>query len=137
MSIVFNFLFLISYVYADNWAVLVAGSNGYYNYRHQADVCHAYQVLHRTNFPDSNIVVMMYDDIAYNQENPYKGNIINRPGGTNVYKNVVKDYTHHYVTPENFLNVLKGNSTGTNGRKVLKSGPNANYLICILNVEIG
>ncbi|VVA38348.1 PREDICTED: vacuolar-processing enzyme, partial [Prunus dulcis] len=27
------------------WAVLVAGSSGYGNYRHQADVCHAYQLL--------------------------------------------------------------------------------------------
>ena len=26
------------------WAVLVAGSQGYFNYRHQADVCHSYQV---------------------------------------------------------------------------------------------
>ena len=26
---------------ADNWAVLIAGSNAYYNYRHQADVAHA------------------------------------------------------------------------------------------------
>ncbi|GMH22761.1 hypothetical protein Nepgr_024604 [Nepenthes gracilis] len=29
------------------WAVLVAGSSGYGNYRHQADVCHAYQILKR------------------------------------------------------------------------------------------
>lgn len=46
------------------WALLVAGSNGYYNYRHQADVCHAYQILHRNGVPDERIVVMMYDDIA-------------------------------------------------------------------------
>ncbi len=26
------------------WVLLVAGSRGYFNYRHQADVCHAYQV---------------------------------------------------------------------------------------------
>lgn len=26
----------------DHWAVLVAGSQGYDNYRHQADICHAY-----------------------------------------------------------------------------------------------
>ena len=26
------------------WVLLVAGSKGYCNYRHQADVCHAYQV---------------------------------------------------------------------------------------------
>ena len=28
----------------DTWAVLIAGSDGYFNYRHQADVCHAFQV---------------------------------------------------------------------------------------------
>jgi legumain len=51
-----------------NWAVLVAGSNGYYNYRHQSDVCHAYQILHKHGIPDTNIVVMMYNDIADNAE---------------------------------------------------------------------
>jgi legumain len=51
-----------------NWAVLVAGSNEWYNYRHQSDVCHAYQILHKNNIPDSNIVVMMYDDIAKNTQ---------------------------------------------------------------------
>jgi legumain len=51
---------------AANWALLVAGSNGWYNYRHQSDVCHAYQILHKNGIPDSNIVVMMYDDLAQN-----------------------------------------------------------------------
>ena len=27
---------------SDHWAVIVAGSSGYSNYRHQADTCHAY-----------------------------------------------------------------------------------------------
>jgi len=27
------------------WGLLVAGSKCYSNYRHQADVCHAYQLL--------------------------------------------------------------------------------------------
>lgn len=57
-------LFDTHFVRADNWALLVAGSNGWFNYRHQADVCHAYQVLHNHGIPDSNIVVMMFDDIA-------------------------------------------------------------------------
>jgi legumain len=61
-------LFEISYTSAANWAVLVAGSNGWYNYRHQADVCHAYQILHKNGIPDSNIIVMMYDDIAQNTQ---------------------------------------------------------------------
>jgi legumain len=53
---------------AANWALLVAGSNGWENYRHQSDVCHAYQILHNHGIPDSNIVVMMYDDIADNSQ---------------------------------------------------------------------
>ena len=28
-----------------NWAVLIAGSKTWKDYRHQADVCHAYQVI--------------------------------------------------------------------------------------------
>ncbi len=59
-------LFGASITQAANWALLVAGSNGWYNYRHQSDVCHAYQILHKNGIPDSNIVVMMYDDLAQN-----------------------------------------------------------------------
>ena len=44
----------------------------------------------------------MYDDIAYNKENPMKGVIMNRPNGTNVYKGVPKDYTNKTVTPGQF-----------------------------------
>ncbi len=33
--------------HADEYAVLVAGSCGYENYRHQADVCHYYHTLIR------------------------------------------------------------------------------------------
>ena len=29
-------------------------------------VCHAYQIFKQHGVPDENIVVMMYDDIAYN-----------------------------------------------------------------------
>lgn len=47
-----------------NWVLLVAGSNEYYNYRHQSDICHAYQIVKRNGIPDENIIVMMYDDIA-------------------------------------------------------------------------
>jgi len=33
---------LVSAAPSDHWAVLVAGSNTYANYRHQADIYHAY-----------------------------------------------------------------------------------------------
>lgn len=58
-------VFGTSFSWAANWAVLVAGSNEWVNYRHQADICHAYQILHKNGIPDSNIIVMMYDDIAH------------------------------------------------------------------------
>lgn len=56
----------------------------------QADVCHAYQVLKRGGLKDENIIVFMYDDIAYNEENPRPGVIINSPNGDDVYKGVPK-----------------------------------------------
>ncbi|XP_022540752.2 legumain [Astyanax mexicanus] len=114
-----------------NWAVIVAGSNGWYNYRHQADACHAYQILHKNGIPDEQIVVMMYDDLAQNEENPTPGIVINRPNGTDVYKGVVKDYTGDGVTPQNFLAVLKGDAASVKGGsgKVLKSGPNDHVFV--------
>ncbi|XP_027236600.2 legumain [Penaeus vannamei] len=118
------------------WAVLVAGSASWMNYRHQADVCHAYQILHQHGVPDDHIIVMMEDDIANSRENPTPGVIINRPDGPNVYKGVPKDYTGMDVTPENFLKVLSGDAAGLQGvgsGKVLKSGPNDRVFINLVD----
>ncbi|XP_024958795.1 vacuolar-processing enzyme-like [Cynara cardunculus var. scolymus] len=113
------------------WAVLLAGSNGYWNYRHQADVCHAYQILKNGGLKDENIVVFMYDDIANNEENPRSGVIINRPDGDDVYHGVPKDYTGEDVTVDNFFGVLLGNKTAVRGGsgKVVNSGPNDHIFI--------
>jgi len=114
------------------WALLVAGSNYWYNYRHQADVCHAYQVLHAHGIPDENIVVMMYDDIANNQQNPTKGVVINHPDGKDVYKGVPKDYVGKDVVVKNFLNILTGNKAAMKGigsGKVIESGPNDHVFV--------
>ena len=35
---------------------------------YQADACHAYQIVHKNGIPDEQIVVMMYDDLAQNEE---------------------------------------------------------------------
>uniref|UniRef100_A0A8D1CTC2 Legumain n=1 Tax=Sus scrofa TaxID=9823 RepID=A0A8D1CTC2_PIG len=109
-----------------HWVVIVAGSNGWYNYRHQADACHAYQIVHRNGIPDEQIIVMMYDDIANSEEGSRYGIVINRPNGSDVYKGVLKDYTGEDVTPQNFLAVLRGDAEAVKGKgsgKVLKSGP--------------
>lgn len=113
------------------WAILLAGSSGYWNYRHQADICHAYQILRKGGLKEENIVVFMYDDIAHDEENPYPGTIINHPQGSDVYAGVPKDYTGENVTVNNFFAVLLGNKslvTGGSG-KVVESDPNDRIFI--------
>jgi legumain len=113
------------------WAVLVAGSSGYWNYRHQADVCHAYQIMKKGGLKDENIIVFMYDDIASNEENPRPGVIINHPEGGDVYAGVPKDYTGNQVTAHNFLAALLGDKaalTGGSG-KVVDSGPDDHIFV--------
>ncbi|KAF5478450.1 hypothetical protein F2P56_005009 [Juglans regia] len=108
------------------WAVLVAGSSSYGNYRHQADVCHAYQLLRKGGLKEENIVVFMYDDIAAHPLNPRPGIIINHPQGDDVYAGVPKDYTGEHVTAENLYAVLLGDKKAVKGGsgKVVDSKPN-------------
>ena len=88
----------------------------------------------------------MFDDIAYNENNPDPGVLINVPNGPNVsdiyhfrypnqmfvhskvYEGVPHDYTKSHYTVENFYKVLAGNET-SNGGKTLKSGPNDNVFL--------
>ncbi|ERN15384.1 vacuolar-processing enzyme [Amborella trichopoda] len=113
------------------WAVLVAGSSGYGNYRHQADICHAYQTMIRGGLKEKNIVVFMYDDIAYNEENPRPGVIINRPHGEDVYAGVPKDYVGDDVNVDNLFAVILGNKSALTGGsgKVVDSGPDDHIFI--------
>ncbi|KAL1352773.1 hypothetical protein HN51_016761 [Arachis hypogaea] len=115
----------------NRWGVLVAGSNGYENYRHQADVCHAYQVLKKGGLKDENIIVFMYDDIANNTQNPKPGTIINKPNGPDVYKGVPKDYSGEHTNAKKFYAVLSGNRSAITGGtgKVVDSGPNDTIFI--------
>ncbi|CAA9998214.1 unnamed protein product [Nesidiocoris tenuis] len=63
-------LSLVNAVAGEHWAFLVAGSNGWVNYRHQADLCHAYHLLLRAGVPAKNIVTMFYDDVANSPNGP-------------------------------------------------------------------
>ena len=98
---------------ADHYAVLVAGSNTYGNYRHHADVAHAYHVALKGGIPADNIIVMMFDDVVNDDENPYPGQLFNQPTaagtpGVDVYHGVKKDYTGKTVTAANFISIITG-----------------------------
>ncbi|TPP61341.1 Legumain [Fasciola gigantica] len=113
-----------------HWAVLVAGSNGWYNYRHQADLCHSYQLLRKNGIPPENIVTMLYDDVANDPQNPFPGKIFNDYKHIDVYKGVEIDYRGEDVTPDNFIRVLKGDrKLKESGFKVLESGPEDNVFV--------
>ena len=49
---------MLATVQADHYAVLIAGSNTYSNYRHQADVCHANKVhlMKETSAPEHDVI---------------------------------------------------------------------------------
>ena len=119
-------LLLLALVAADNWAVLVAGSDGFWNYRHQADVSHAYQIMRKGGIPADHIITMMANDVATSSENPFPGQLYNHPGDDvpDVYKGVIVDYEGKQNTPENFMKVLLGDESA--GGKVLKSTENDN-----------
>lgn len=111
---------------AADWAVLIAGSEGYSNYRHQANICHAYQILKNNGISRDHIITMFVDDIAHNNDNPVKGKIFNLPTkagtpGKDVYAGCVGDYTGKDVNSDNFKAILTGDSSKAGGKKVLRS----------------
>ncbi|CAN1299017.1 Vacuolar-processing enzyme [Linum perenne] len=116
---------------ATKWAILVAGSNTMANYRHQSDVCHAYHVLKRGGLKDDNIVVFMYDDVAFSLDNPRPGILINNPTADDFYSGVPKDYTGENCTAQNLYAVILGNRSALTGGsgKVVNSGPNDTVFI--------
>ena len=110
---------LLTFAYSKNWAVLMAGSKGFNNYRHQADVFNIYNILTRRGLDKENIITLAYDDVVNHRKNPTPGKISSEKSHKNVYpgrENI--DYTGKDVTAENFYKVLLGDSH--NGR-ALKS----------------
>jgi len=126
---------LVAFSNAAHYAILVAGSNGYYNYRHQADVFHAFQSLVGYGYNPENIITFAYDDIANSKSNPFPGEVYNKPTdpgtpGKDVYKGVRIDYSGADVTPQNFLDCLRGSETlKKQGKKVLESTEKDNVFI--------
>ncbi|KAG5182842.1 vacuolar processing enzyme [Tribonema minus] len=110
----------------ETWAVVVAGSRYFYNYRHQADVCRAYHILRRNGVADDRVILMSYDDAATAPDNPVPGTLFNEPSpdgrpGWDVRHNCDIDYSGRDVTAEHFLAVLRGNATAAGGGPVLRS----------------
>ena len=92
----------------DNYAVLVAASKGWKNYRHQADALGMYHYLRGKGYDDDHIILIMADDIAYNEKNPSQGVVRREIGGSNLYNDIQIDYKLGDLTLENLKQILTG-----------------------------
>ncbi len=95
-------------VHTGNWALLVASSKGWANYRHQADVLAIYQQLKQAGYTDDRIILIAEDDIADNVSNPNKGVVQVTIGGNNVYEQVEIDYRMSELQAKDILAILSG-----------------------------
>ena len=92
-------------------AVLICGSEGWYNYRHQADILYVYNSLKKNGFTDDDIILIMRDDIANHAKNPDKGIIRVSPNGENLYQNIVIDYRADTLSVKDLEDILLGNKS--------------------------
>ena len=93
------------------YAVLVQGSNGWSNYRHEADVLSIYQMLKANGYDDDHIILVSADDCANASKNKDAGAVRTDPSGKNLRQGAVIDYHNADLTPQDICNILKGVKT--------------------------
>ncbi len=93
------------------YAFLMATSKDYWNYRHQADVLHTYQILKSNGVDDDHIILVMEDDIAYNKYNNLPGVVRNEVKGPNLYHDLIIDYKMSDLSSEAIFNIFTGTQT--------------------------
>ena len=96
------------------WAVIVAASYGWANYRHQADALYLYHLLKNLKEPkdrydDDHIILILADDIATGWRNKKPNEIYARLNGENLYTNDVQiDYLLSELTSDDMVKIMKG-----------------------------
>lgn len=101
------------------YALIVAPSRGWENYRHQADAYALYQRLKDAGLGDDRILLVAEDDIAFDTRNLYPGMVRIAPGGENVYSGVKIDYHPSEISFETLGDLL----VGEGGRPSAPSAP--------------
>lgn len=94
--------------HTNNWAVLVSTSRFWFNYRHMANVLSMYRTVKRLGIPDSQIILMLSDDVSCNPRNTFPGTVYNNADRViDLYGDQIEvDYRGYEVTVENFLRLL-------------------------------
>ncbi len=126
----FNKNISISYPeHKSNYALLIAASSEWYNYRHQADVLDMYNILKQNGWNDEHIILIIEDDLAYNNLNPYRGVIKVKPTGVNLYNKAIEiDYHLSDLKPSDIQKILTGQKSESLP-KVINPTKNDNILV--------
>ena len=93
------------------YAVLVQGSNGWNNYRHQADVLSIYQMLKKNGYDDDHIILIIDKALASDAMNPEPGIIRAEDGGKDLMAGCSMDYDNADISPSDISNILLGVKT--------------------------
>jgi len=120
--------------HTSNWAVLVDASRYWFNYRHIANTLSLYRTVKRLGIPDSNIILMLADDVSCSPRNSFPASVFgNANHRANLYgDNIEVDYRGYEVTPENLLRVLTDrHAPGTPRSKRLLTDAGSNVFLYI------
>ncbi|KIV94761.1 hypothetical protein PV10_02493 [Exophiala mesophila] len=123
---------LTSAAHTSNWAVLVSTSRFWFNYRHLANTLSLYRTVKRLGIPDSQILLLLPDDMACNPRNAFSGTVYsNADRRMDLYgENVEVDYRGYEVTVENFIRLLTDRwEEGVPSSKRLQTDEGSNILI--------
>ena len=96
---------------SSRYAVLVQGSHGWNNYRHQADVLNVYQMLKKNGFDDDHIILIIDKALAFDTKNPEPGIIRAEDGGKDLMGGSSIDYDNAAIFPDDISNILLGVKT--------------------------
>ena len=104
----------------DQYAVLVQGSDGFINYRHQADVLNIYQALRRGGYPDDHIILITDATMAAQSRNPEPGIIRTAPDGPDLLSGTTAgsglpaaevDYDSRDLSAQDIADILMGRAS--------------------------
>ncbi len=118
--------------HTNNWAVIVDASIFYFNYRHISNALSMYRSVKKMGIPDSQIILMLADDMACHPSNTFKAQMFNNADHQiELYGDSIEvDYRGREVTVENFLRVLTGrHHPGTPASKRLNTDAGSNIFV--------
>ena len=115
---------------ADTWAFIATFSEGWSNYRHQADALRQYRALLDRGIPRDHIILMGANDLVNATENTLASTVRNQSGGPNLYSDVTYDYPLTDFSASDFIRVLSGQVTARTP-KVLQTTDASNIYVYV------